>query len=53
MSAEGLLRANPAPKPDDIRRTMSGNLCRCGAYTHIQRAIGRAAELKAAKGGAS
>lgn len=53
MSAEGLLRSNPAPNPDEIRRAMSGNLCRCGAYAHIYRAVGRAAELKGAKGGAS
>ena len=53
MSAEGLLRSNPAPKPDEIRRAMSGNLCRCGAYTHIHRAVGRAAELKGKMGGAS
>jgi xanthine dehydrogenase YagT iron-sulfur-binding subunit len=53
MAAEGLLRGNPAPTPDDIRRSMSGNLCRCGAYAHIHKAIGRAAELKGAKGGAS
>ena len=53
MSAEGLLRSNPEPKPDEIRRAMSGNLCRCGAYAHIYKAIGRAAELKGTKGGAS
>jgi xanthine dehydrogenase YagT iron-sulfur-binding subunit len=53
MAAEGLLRSNPAPKPDEIRNAMSGNLCRCGAYTHIHRAVVRAAELKGAKGGAS
>ena len=53
VAAEGLLRGNPAPKPDEIRRAMSGNLCRCGAYAHIHRAVGRAAELKGKKGGAS
>ena len=53
MSAEGLLRSTPVPKPDEIRRAMSGNLCRCGAYTHIHRAVVRAAELKGKKGGAS
>jgi xanthine dehydrogenase YagT iron-sulfur-binding subunit len=53
MSAEGLLRSNPAPTPDEIRRAMSGNLCRCGAYANIHKAIARAAELKGAKGGAS
>ena len=53
MSAEGLLRVNPAPSADEIRMAMSGNLCRCGAYAHIHRAIGRAAELKRTKGGAA
>ena len=53
MSAEGLLRGNPDPNPDEIRRAMSGNLCRCGAYAHIHKAVGRAAELKGKKGGAS
>ncbi len=53
MSAEGLLNENAAPTPDEIRRAMSGNLCRCGAYAHIYKAVGRAAELKGAKGGVS
>ena len=53
MSVEGLLRDNPAPNPGEIRRAMSGNLCRCGAYAHIYKAVGRAAKLKAAKGGVS
>jgi xanthine dehydrogenase YagT iron-sulfur-binding subunit len=46
MSAEGLLRRNPNPTVDEIRRGMSGNLCRCGAYTHIFKAVDRAARLK-------
>ncbi len=46
MAAEGLLRANPNPSLDEIRRGMSGNLCRCGAYPHIFAAVRRAAELK-------
>jgi len=49
MSAEGLLRSNPAPNPDEIRRAMSGNLCRCGTYDHITTAIARAAELRRGK----
>ena len=53
MSAEGLLRSDPSPNPDAIRTAMSGNLCRCGAYAHIHRAVERAAELKGKKGGAS
>jgi len=46
MSAEGLLRRNPDPTLDEIRQGMSGNLCRCGAYTHIFKAVHRAAGLK-------
>jgi xanthine dehydrogenase YagT iron-sulfur-binding subunit len=49
MAAEGLLRANPAPEPDEIRRGMAGNICRCGAYTHIVKAVAQAAELKQGK----
>jgi xanthine dehydrogenase YagT iron-sulfur-binding subunit len=46
MAVEGLLRANPGPSSDEIRKGVSGNLCRCGAYTHIFQAVKRAAELK-------
>ncbi len=46
MAAEGLLRLNPQPTIDEIRRGMAGNLCRCGAYGHIFRAVRRAAELR-------
>jgi xanthine dehydrogenase YagT iron-sulfur-binding subunit len=53
MAIEGLLRKNPKPSDDDIRRGVSGNLCRCGAYLHIFKAAHRAAELKRGKGGAS
>jgi len=49
MSVEGLLRANPRPSAEEIRRGVSGNLCRCGAYKHIFEAVPRAAELKAGK----
>jgi xanthine dehydrogenase YagT iron-sulfur-binding subunit len=49
MSVEGLLRANPDPSPEEIRRGVSGNLCRCGAYRHIFEAARRAAELKRGK----
>jgi xanthine dehydrogenase YagT iron-sulfur-binding subunit len=49
MAAEGLLRANPEPDLAEIRHGMAGNLCRCAAYVHIFKAVGRAAELK--KGG--
>jgi xanthine dehydrogenase YagT iron-sulfur-binding subunit len=49
MSAEGLLRRNPTPTVDEIRMGMSGNLCRCGAYTHIFKAVEHAARLKKRK----
>lgn len=43
MSVEGLLRKNPDPGTDEIRLAVSGNLCRCGAYTNIFRAVSKAA----------
>jgi xanthine dehydrogenase YagT iron-sulfur-binding subunit len=46
MAAEGLLRVNHNPGSDEIRKAMSGNLCRCGAYAHIFKAVGKASELK-------
>lgn len=46
VAVEGLLRGNPKPSLDEIRRGVSGNLCRCGAYTNIFAAAERAAELK-------
>jgi xanthine dehydrogenase YagT iron-sulfur-binding subunit len=49
MAAEGLLRANPEPSEEEIRHGMSGNLCRCGAYDHIFKAVRRAAAMKRAK----
>jgi xanthine dehydrogenase YagT iron-sulfur-binding subunit len=39
MSAAGLLKENRAKTDDQIREQMSGNICRCGAYTNIVRAI--------------
>lgn len=44
MAATALLAENPAPTDDDIDRAMRGNICRCGAYARIRRAIKRAAE---------
>jgi xanthine dehydrogenase YagT iron-sulfur-binding subunit len=46
MAAEGLLRVNPSPSLDEIRQGMAGNLCRCGAYAHIFKAVDTAAALK-------
>ncbi|WP_299193853.1 (2Fe-2S)-binding protein [uncultured Erythrobacter sp.] len=39
MSATALLRDNPSPSDEDIDAAMSGNICRCGTYTRIRRAI--------------
>ena len=46
MAVEGLLRKNPRPSVEEIRRGMSGNLCRCGAYKHIVNAAQHAADMK-------
>ncbi|MBI1722540.1 MAG: (2Fe-2S)-binding protein [Gemmatimonadetes bacterium] len=43
MAAAALLAANPHPTDADIDATMSGNLCRCGTYNRVRRAIHRAA----------
>jgi aerobic-type carbon monoxide dehydrogenase small subunit (CoxS/CutS family) len=43
MSAAALLADNPTPTDQDIDRAMAGNLCRCGTYLRIRRAIHRAA----------
>lgn len=44
MNATAFLAKNAAPSDDDINQAMSGNLCRCGTYTRIRKAIKRAAE---------
>jgi isoquinoline 1-oxidoreductase alpha subunit len=51
MAAAVLLRENPRPTDADIDDAMTGNLCRCGTYQRVRRAIHRAAETKA-RGGA-
>jgi len=43
MSAAALLARNPSPSDADIDAAMNGNLCRCGTYQRIRRAIHRAA----------
>ena len=48
VSATALLEANESPTRDEIHAAMTGNLCRCGTYPKIERAIltasGQAAE---------
>jgi len=43
MAAAALLAKNPHPSDDQINETMAGNICRCGTYERIRRAIHRAA----------
>lgn len=44
MSAAALIDNNPTPSDADIDAAMSGNLCRCGAYSRIRAAIKSAAQ---------
>jgi isoquinoline 1-oxidoreductase alpha subunit len=44
MSAAALLERVPKPGDEDIDAAMSGNICRCGTYTRIRKAIHKAAE---------
>lgn len=39
MTAAHLLKVSPAPTAEEIREGLSGNLCRCGGYTRIVRAV--------------
>ena len=43
MAVAALLDRNPQPTDADINDAMSGNICRCGTYTRIRKAIQRAA----------
>ena len=51
MSAAVLLSEKPRPSDEEIDRAMSGNICRCGTYPRIRKAIHHAAGM-IAKGGA-
>jgi isoquinoline 1-oxidoreductase subunit alpha len=50
MSAAVLLQKNHQPSDNDIDAAMSGNICRCGAYQRIRRAIHLAAQLRNQRG---
>jgi aerobic-type carbon monoxide dehydrogenase small subunit (CoxS/CutS family) len=43
MSAAALLKSTPNPTEEDIENFMAGNICRCGTYTRIKKAIQQAA----------
>jgi len=50
MSALALLNDHPQPTDDDIDRAMRGNVCRCGMYQRIRRAIKKTAAHEAVAG---
>jgi isoquinoline 1-oxidoreductase subunit alpha len=45
MAATALLKKNPTPTDKDIDIAMQGNICRCGTYPRIRKAVHAAAEL--------
>lgn len=47
LSALALLRKNPYPSREEIKRGLSGNFCRCGAYEHVIRAVQKAGRVMA------
>jgi aerobic-type carbon monoxide dehydrogenase small subunit (CoxS/CutS family) len=49
MSAVALLAKKKEPTDADIDEAMSGNICRCGTYQRIRKAIHHAATLQASK----
>jgi isoquinoline 1-oxidoreductase subunit alpha len=46
MTAAALLRKNPNPSEQEIINAMQGNLCRCGTYLRIQKAVKKAVEIQ-------
>lgn len=51
VMASRLLREDPDPSDDSIRAYLGGNLCRCGCYPEIIRAVRRAAATLRSSGG--
>ena len=50
MSAAALLAGNASPSDDDIDASMKGNICRCGTYQRIRKAVHTAADLARKEG---
>jgi len=44
MTASALLQKNPNPSDEEIEMAMNGNICRCGTYIRIKKAVKLAAE---------
>jgi len=51
MAAKGLLNEKPNPTPGEIKEGLSGNICRCGCYSGIARAVQHACERTSPEGG--
>ena len=49
LAAAALLKENSNPSDEDIDMAMNGNICRCGTYVRIRKAIHKTAELTNAK----
>ncbi len=47
MTASALLDKNPNPSDEEIEMAMNGNICRCGTYTRIKKAVKLASETNA------
>jgi carbon-monoxide dehydrogenase small subunit len=50
LSAYALLKKNPSPTAEQIKTGMTGNICRCGAYNQIIKAVQKTAKLAEAGG---
>jgi aerobic-type carbon monoxide dehydrogenase small subunit (CoxS/CutS family) len=46
MTSEALLKKKPNPDLDQIKKGLSGNLCRCGNYTKIYQAVDQASKME-------
>jgi xanthine dehydrogenase YagT iron-sulfur-binding subunit len=51
MATKGLLDRNANPSPDDVKHGLSGNLCRCGTYIGLRKAVLQAAKTRGGKNG--
>ncbi len=46
MSSKALLKRNPAPTEQDVKEALAGNICRCGPYPNIVKAVIAASKVK-------
>ena len=51
MATKGLLDRQPNPSPSDVQHGLSGNLCRCGTYIGMRKAVLQAAKTRGGKNG--